>query len=57
MTRKEFDNKVEGFCYLVKENIDFDLSPKYVAESIFEFYGKNRYIPRLYMKGTTLGMK
>lgn len=57
MTRKQFDNKVRGFIWLVKKDRGIDLGEKYVKESIYEFYGKHRYIPRLYVKGTTFGMQ
>ena len=57
MTRKQFDNKVRGFIWLVKRERGVDLGEKYVKESIYEFYGKNRYIPRLFVKGTTFGMQ
>lgn len=56
MTRKQFNNKVNGFIWLVKRERGIDLGGKFVAESIYEFYGQYRVIPRLYIKGTTFGM-
>ena len=56
MTRKQFDNKVNGFCWLVKREKGVDLGAKYVAESIYEFYAQYRVIPRLFIKGSTFGM-
>lgn len=56
MTRKQFDNKVRGFIWLCMQQKGVDLGEKFVKDSIYEFYGEHRAIPRLYLKGTTFGM-
>lgn len=56
MTRKQFDNKVRGFIWLVKKKKGIDLGQRYVEDSIYEFYAVHRKIPRLFIKGTTFGM-
>ena len=56
ITKKQFENKVNGFCWLVRRERGVDLGAKYVESSIYEFYGQYRVIPRLYIKGSTFGM-
>lgn len=57
MTQKQFNNKIRGFIWLVKRERGVDLGEKYVKNAVYDFYGKNRYIPRLFVRGTTLGMQ
>jgi hypothetical protein len=47
MTRKQFDNKVRGFIWLVKKNKGVELNQRYVEDAIFDFYSVYRQIPRL----------